>query len=101
MVAKINFEKSSTDPAEGICSLRIDNPDKDGGDSLGSFRGYADGGPSDEVWWTWENPNEPLEDVTFSPSIILHFGDTQAFHVFVRDGELDHCGDCQCGCQTG
>ena len=100
MTAQINFEQSSVDRDAGICWLHIDNPDKDGGDFLGSFQGYADGGPSDETWWTWENPDDPLEDVTFSPSIILHFGDTQMFHVFVRGGELDHCGDCNCGCQA-
>lgn len=102
MVAEINFDQSGIARDAGICWLHIDNPDKDGGDVLGSFQGYADGdGPSDgtETWWTWENPDEPLENVTFSPSIILHFGDTQMFHAFVRDGELDHCTDCKCGCR--
>ena len=98
MTATINFDHSSADREAGICWLHIDNPDKPGGDFLGAFQGYSDEGSPDETWWTWENPDEPLESVTFSPSIILHFGDTQMFHVFVRDGELDHCGDCECGC---
>lgn len=102
MTVQIDWADSTADADEGVCWLTLTNPEKPGGDHLGSFAGYADNSvvPDDSgVWWTWANPSEPLENVTFSPSLIHHVGDKQMFHIFIRGGEIEHCGDCECGCR--
>jgi len=42
--------------------------------------------------WRWENPDEPTEDITLSPSIGV--GRDQSggwdWHCYVRDGEVDN-----------
>lgn len=57
------------------------------------------GGLAYENVWTWDNPDDALEDVTLSPSLKYEGGIGPSFHVFVRDGEIEHCSDCECGCQ--
>jgi hypothetical protein len=114
MVVQINFDRSETDfertdyngkpmKDRGRCRLVLENPSKPGGSNLGTFIGYELGAVvedprAEHPWWTWENPNEPLERVAFSPSIISHVGDRQMFHIFVKNGKIEHCSDCQCGC---
>lgn len=104
MVVQINFERSEADHDRGQCRLVLENPEKGGGDTLGTYRGYAGGARVNDpgsvgTWWMWENPQEPLKDVTFSPSLITYIGDRQMFHIFIRDGKVEHCGDCECGCR--
>lgn len=55
---------------------------------------------SDVHVWKWENPDEPIEDITLAPSLKLEWDDPNTFHIFIWDGEVEHCGDCQCGCQS-
>ena len=56
--------------------------------------------PGENVW-DWENPNEAdgPHDVTLSPSLKYEGGIGPNFHIFIRNGEIEHCGDCRCGCQ--
>ena len=49
--------------------------------------------------WKWENPGDPIEEITLSPSLLLEWDEPNTFHIYVRGGEIEHCGDCQCGCK--
>lgn len=96
MTVYIAFEQSRLLEGEHVTLVLRDD---ETGESHGSFRAYAPGarvpGPDDEeTWWDWGNPNAKLEDVTFSPSLRL----PGEFHIYVRNGEIEHCGDCPCGC---
>lgn len=51
--------------------------------------------------WHWENPDDDPQDITLSPSLKYDGGIGPNFHIFVRDGEIEHCGDCKCGCNEG
>lgn len=51
--------------------------------------------------WEWKNPGQPIEDITLSPSLLLEWDEPNTFHIHIRDGEVQHCADCQCGCQGG
>lgn len=51
--------------------------------------------------WDWKNPDDSLEDITLSPSLKLEWDDDKyPFHIFIRGGDVDHCGDCKCGCSS-
>lgn len=66
-----------------------------------SWEFHVDGDDADLPYpnvWTWENPDDPIEDVTLSPSLQYRGGIGPDFHVFIKDGEIKHCRDCQCGC---
>jgi len=54
--------------------------------------------PGENVW-KWENPNEDKSNLTLSPSLKYEGGIGPHFHIFIRDGEIEHCGDCECGCE--
>lgn len=102
MTVEIDWERSEIVKPGEECSITTVNPDNLGGDTPYTIHAFAKGSePQDSMstWWTWENPGEPLRDVTLSPSIILHFGDSQQFHIYLRGGEIEHLGDCQCGCE--
>jgi len=41
--------------------------------------------------WTW---NSNLDLPTFSPSVLVRYGDDRRCHSFVRDGQIQYLGDC-------
>jgi len=98
MTVEINFENSNIRGDGKIVELNLEDTDKD--NNYASWMGYAESyeGPKIDTHWTWENPDEPLENVTLSPSLILKQDDPNTFHIFIKNGEIEHCGDCQCGC---
>lgn len=101
MTVEIDFERSTINDGDGVGGwLVLHDPDKD--EDYASWPFYAADYDGDRVdmHWTWENPDAPLEDITLSPSLVLEQDDPNTFHIFVRDGEIEHCGDCQCGCNT-
>lgn len=52
--------------------------------------------------WVWENPEEATRphEVTLSPSLKYEGGIGPNFHIFIKNGEIEHCGDCKCGCKS-
>jgi len=99
MTVQINWEHSRITNEEERVELILENPEKD--ESYASWMAYSDKweGNKIDTFWTWENPEEPIEDVTLSPSLKLNWDDPNTFHIFVKNGEIEHCGDCQCGCK--
>jgi len=92
---------------------RIRDDDKGGvlylshtdGSDYASWPFHVDGEDSQmpgENVWTWQNPEQadsPFE-VTLKPSL-KYDGDMGAhFHIFIQNGEIQHCGDCKCGCNA-
>lgn len=53
--------------------------------------------PGENVW-TWKNPDEPRRNITLSPSLLYDGGIGPYFHLYIRDGEIEHLSDCECGC---
>lgn len=52
------------------------------------------GAPERDKWskrpiWKWQNPDEPLEQMTLEPSIGLRGDDGIRFHCYVRNGEIE------------
>lgn len=99
MTVEIDFDATGINDDRTGGWLDLHNPDEDV--TYGSFPIHEDGDESDHVAgrpiWKWENPDDPVEDMTLHPSIKLDW-EENGFHIFVRDGEIDHCGDCGCGC---
>ncbi|MWG36573.1 hypothetical protein [Halomarina oriensis] len=99
MTVQIDFEASNTTGEYG--NLRLRNPERDC--DYASWPFVADGQEADRrtadgnTTWHWTNPDEPLGDITLAPSLKLDW-DEDGFHIFVRDGEIEHCSDCACGC---
>lgn len=76
------------------------------GDDYAAWQFFADQRKVNEYnskWssesWKWENQGCDLRDLTLSPSLKYEGGIGPNFHIFVRGGEIEHCGDCQCGCE--
>lgn len=105
MTVEIDFEHPGTGLDEGGESgfLMLHNPEKDETYASWPFHVIPSEhyihGPDAPVW-KWENPDDPIADITLSPSLLLEWDDPNTFHIFIRDGEVEHCGDCQCGCQS-
>jgi len=103
MTVKIDWEQSYVNEEDGRALVSLSNPEKDS--KYGSFVAFSsrddveefnDG--SEAIAWDWENPGCGLKDVTFSPSLILNW-DEQEFHIYIREGEVVHCQNCNCGCK--
>lgn len=39
--------------------------------------------------WKWQNPEEPLFNLTLAPSLGISGNDGISFHCYIRDGEID------------
>lgn len=78
--------------------LNLQDEDKDEDYASWPFYSKHYEGSKMEPHWTWENPDEDLENITLSPSLILEWDDPNTFHIFIKNGEVEHCSDCQCGC---
>lgn len=103
MSVQINYDAPGTGIGDGGRSgfLILDNPDREISYASWPFHVNPDEHYlADETHvWEWENPDDPIEDITLSPSLKLEWDEPNTFHIFIRDGEVEHCGDCQCGCQ--
>ena len=102
MTLQIAFDAPGTsltdDERGGTLILR----EPDSGSDYATWSFHVDGEDSNMPGphvWEWENPDEPIEDVTLSPSLRYQGGIGPDFHVFIKNGEVEHCGDCQCGCR--
>ena len=52
--------------------------------------GNPDGGEwSRRPIWKWQNPNDPIENATLSPSIGMRGDDGIDFHCYIRNGRID------------
>lgn len=51
--------------------------------------------------WQWENPSDPPEEATLSPSVEIPAGGSDSektyVHGWVRNGEFEHAANCRCG----
>lgn len=103
MTVQIDFDSDGTalDSGEKSGFLILTNIEK--GENYGSWpfhvtpeEHYIHG--VDSPVWKWQNPGEPLENITLSPSLKLEWDEPNTFHIFIRNGEVEHCSDCQCGC---
>jgi hypothetical protein len=52
------------------------------------------GNPNGGEWsrrpiWKWQNPNDPLDEMTLSPSIGKQSDGEMDFHCYVRNGEIE------------
>jgi len=97
MTVEINHEATRTVGGGGRGFVNLTDTD---GTKYADWPFYSESykGSKIEPYWTWENPDDPLEDITLSPSLILEWDEPNTFHIFVRGGEIEHCSDCQCGC---
>lgn len=102
MAVQIDFDSPGTEINDDGKSgyLILHDPEKD--ESYASWPFYARDyeGPRISTHWTWENPDDALSEITLSPSLMLQWDEPNTFHVFIRGGEVEHCSDCQCGCDT-
>jgi len=103
MTVQIDWEGSYVDEDDGRACVVLENPER--GMKYGAFMAFADHEDVEEfneewepVAWDWKNPGCDLRDVTFSPSIIVNW-DEQQFHIFIKEGEIEHCQNCNCGCK--
>lgn len=80
--------------------LHITEPDTDSDYASWPFHvdGEGDDMPGENVW-VWENPDESTDELTLSPSLRYEGGIGPHFHIFIKGGEIEHCGDCECGCK--
>ncbi len=96
MTVKIDWVKSHADGDRGALILYNDETDTHYGSW--PFKTNPDFAGEKHIW-KWETPDAPLEEITLSPSLRLDNEVLGPFHIFVRDGEIEHCGDCKCGCE--
>lgn len=101
MTVQIDFDHPGTSIDNGGESgfLMLHNPES--GDDYASWPFHTHPNEhymSDTNVWKWENPNEKLENITLSPSLVLEWGEPNTFHIYIKDGEVIHLNDCQCGC---
>lgn len=103
MTVQIDWEHPGTglDDGEESGFLMLHNPEDDVDYASWPFhvtpsQHYMHG---DGHVWEWRNPEDDIENITLSPSLLLTWDDPNTFHIFVRNGEIQHCGDCQCGCE--
>lgn len=101
MPVQIDFEATTLN-ADGTGGfLRLTNPERDEDYASWPFHVRPDDHPlaGETNVWEWDNPDDPLDSISLSPSLKLTWDEPNTFHVFVDAGEIEHCGDCQCGCQ--
>lgn len=102
MTVQIDFDSPGTEVDDGGESgfLILRNPERDEHYASWPFHVNPDAHHLSEATnvWKWENPSDPIEDITLSPSLRLDNDSLGSFHIYIRDGEIEHCGDCQCGC---
>lgn len=101
MTVEINWARSWINREDGHGTLYLENDDAD----YAAWKFYEDServqefnSTGDTVSWQWENPGCDVQDITLSPSLKYEGGIGPNFHIFIRNGEIQHCGDCQCGC---
>lgn len=98
MTVEIDFGRSYLNRNIGKATVYLIEPETDS--DYHSFSAYTDAYDGNRVdpHWTWENPDADLLDITLSPSI-AHWGSIGPdFHIYIRNGEIEHLGDCECGC---
>lgn len=97
MTVEIHGGRMRDDGKGGV--LYLVNSD---GSDYAAWPFHIDGEDSDmagENVWTWENPEvTSYRNVTLSPSLKYEGGIGPNFHIYIREGEIEHLGDCACGC---